>query len=96
MLPGPTEILFIVGAFMLLFGPNKLPEIASALGEVTKKFREGASTTKTVLTDKIDQIDTVRKMTDDDIILNYANKLGIPTSGKSVSDLAQEILNLES
>lgn len=41
MLPGPSEILMILGVALLLFGPKKLPELGKALGESIHNFRKG-------------------------------------------------------
>lgn len=38
---GPFEIALILIALIILFGPNKIPEVASALGQSLGKFEEG-------------------------------------------------------
>ena len=38
---GPGEILLIVAAIALLFGANRLPEIARSLGRARSEFRKG-------------------------------------------------------
>jgi sec-independent protein translocase protein TatA len=38
---GPTEIIVIVLAIVLLFGATKLPQLAKALGQSKRAFREG-------------------------------------------------------
>ncbi|HET9479092.1 MAG TPA: twin-arginine translocase TatA/TatE family subunit [Pyrinomonadaceae bacterium] len=38
---GPTEILLIVLVIFLLFGATRLPQLAKALGQSKKAFREG-------------------------------------------------------
>ncbi len=38
---GPTEIILIVLALVLLFGARKLPELARGLGRSTVEFRKG-------------------------------------------------------
>jgi TatA/E family protein of Tat protein translocase len=37
----PTIILLVVAAIFLLFGGSKLPQLAKALGQSKKAFREG-------------------------------------------------------
>jgi sec-independent protein translocase protein TatA len=37
---GPTIILLIIAA-LLLFGPNKLPELGRAFGKTLKEFKRG-------------------------------------------------------
>jgi len=38
---GNTELLLIVAVIVLLFGASKLPQLAKALGQSKKAFREG-------------------------------------------------------
>lgn len=38
---GPTEVLLIVGAIVLLFGAKKLPEFARSLGKAKQEFKQG-------------------------------------------------------
>lgn len=39
---GFTEILLIAVVLLLLFGPNKLPELGRALGRTLREFKQGA------------------------------------------------------
>lgn len=38
---GTTEIILIVAVLFLLFGASRLPQLAKALGQSRKAFREG-------------------------------------------------------
>lgn len=38
---GPTEIILIVLVIFLLFGATRLPQLAKALGQSKKAFRDG-------------------------------------------------------
>ena len=38
---GPTEMVLIVLVLFLLFGATRLPQLAKALGQSKKAFREG-------------------------------------------------------
>ena len=38
---GMPEMLLIVGAILLLFGPKQLPKLAKSLGKSAKALREG-------------------------------------------------------
>jgi len=40
----PTIIVLVVGAIFLLFGGSKLPQLAKALGQSKKAFKEGLDT----------------------------------------------------
>ena len=39
---GPLEILLVFLIILLLFGPNKLPKLARALGESLREFKKAA------------------------------------------------------
>ncbi|HEX55371.1 MAG: twin-arginine translocase TatA/TatE family subunit [Candidatus Altiarchaeales archaeon] len=41
---GTTELLIILAIMLLLFGSKRLPELAKALGESVRVFRETQST----------------------------------------------------
>jgi sec-independent protein translocase protein TatA len=38
---GPTETILIVAVIFLLFGATRLPQLAKALGQSKRAFREG-------------------------------------------------------
>lgn len=40
-LPGSGEWLIILGVALLLFGPSRLPQLGSAIGQTIKNFRRG-------------------------------------------------------
>ena len=37
---GPLEIAFVVGLVLLLFGPDKLPQLAKSFGKATKEYQK--------------------------------------------------------
>jgi sec-independent protein translocase protein TatA len=39
---GPTGIILLVVIALLLFGPNKLPELGRAFGRTLREFKAGA------------------------------------------------------
>jgi len=40
--PGPTEIILIVLALLLLFGGRKIPELMKGLGQGMKEFKKAS------------------------------------------------------
>ena len=42
-MPGPVELIIILGIVLLIFGAGKLPAIGDALGRSIKNFRRSAS-----------------------------------------------------
>ena len=56
----PTIIILVVAAIFLLFGGSKLPQLARALGQSKKAFKEGLDTADRddrSGRDKLDQVD---------------------------------------
>lgn len=49
---GPTGIILLVVIALLLFGPNKLPELGRAFGRTLREFKAGA---REVMSDNEDQ-----------------------------------------
>lgn len=63
---GFSEIVFIFLIVLLLFGPNKLPEIARGLGKTIRQVRDATNEIKTEITreaNKAAEVDT--KIIDD-------------------------------
>lgn len=50
---GPTGFVLIILVALLLFGPNKLPELGRAFGRTLKEFKEGA---KDVMADDVKNV----------------------------------------
>ena len=42
-LPGPLELVIILGIVLLIFGAGRLPEIGSALGKGISAFKRGVT-----------------------------------------------------
>ena len=85
---GPSELIIILFIILLLFGGKKLPELARSMGSAVREYtdatREPAKYVKAKVKDKDDE--------DRDAILEAAKKLGIETEGRSVSEIAQDIV----
>ncbi len=39
-MPGPTELIIILGIILLIFGGSKLPGLAKGLGQGIKEFKK--------------------------------------------------------
>jgi sec-independent protein translocase protein TatA len=86
---GYQEILLLVGLALLLFGPNKLPELARAFGKATTEYKRGISEAKK----NIMQDDESNISSEDRQIINAAKEMGIPTEGRSIEEIASDIVN---
>ncbi|NLZ93418.1 MAG: twin-arginine translocase TatA/TatE family subunit [Firmicutes bacterium] len=48
---GISELLFILILALLIFGPNKLPEIGKSLGKGIREFKEASREIKKAITE---------------------------------------------
>ena len=65
-----------------MFGPKKLPELAKAVGDAVRRYRESSSGIVS---------EPEKNETPEDVMIKAAEKLGIKTEGKTKDELAQEI-----
>lgn len=60
---GPGEIILIVGAALLIFGPSKLPELGKAVGKGLREFKgamkETTEAMKETVKEATDEVKTV-------------------------------------
>lgn len=47
-MPGPIELVIIVFIILLVIGPGRLPDVASAVGKSIREFRRASSDEDTV------------------------------------------------
>jgi len=83
--PELVMILFIV---LLLFGGKKLPELARSMGTAVKEYTAATKEPVKYVEEKAKDKDDE----DRDAILEAAKKLGIETEGRSISEIAQDIV----
>lgn len=79
---GLPELLLIVLIGLILFGPKKLPELAKAVGEAVRIFREEVSRPRRPAVEEVDA-ETLRRL---------AEKLGVEAEGRSEEQLAREVV----
>lgn len=91
---GIPELLLIFGAILILFGPKKLPELARALGRARKEYEMALKEEPKPETETESESRTEKKKekSEEEILLETAKKLGIDTEGKSIEEIADEIL----
>lgn len=81
-------LLLIVAAVILLFGPQKLPELARGVGRALGEFRRGRMEVEREITQQFTAIDTQEGRAR---IERAAGALGLPASGKSELQLKLDI-----
>jgi len=87
---GPWEIALILAIVLILFGPKKLPELAKALGDSIRQYRqasEGVITAPATAPAQPPQF----KPKESDLLIETAKKLGIQTEGKTMEQISKEI-----
>lgn len=52
---GIPELILILVILLVIFGPGKLPQLGSALGETIKSFRKGSQEEPRVINPKDDE-----------------------------------------
>jgi len=89
-LPGGFEwiIILIIIAVLLLFGPQKLPELARGLGRALGEFRRGKIEVERQISDELSSMDVKDTRAR---VEKAASALAIPTAGRSEMQLKLEI-----
>lgn len=59
---GAGEIMLVILAVLLVFGPGKIPEIARGLGKFLNKIKRASEDIKTEINREADRIDREKKL----------------------------------
>lgn len=89
-----TELIIIgvIAVVIFLWGPQKIPELARALGRAKKEFDTASHEVTQAVNTAAAPVDATRTKTADEVLIETARKLGIPTEGKTREQLSQEIV----
>ena len=88
-------VIGIIVVVIFLWGPQKIPELARALGRARREFDEGSKE----LTGAMTSISTPQQSppkSADQVLIETANALGINTAGKTREQISQEIISKKS
>lgn len=93
------EIIFIMFIILIVFGPDRLPEMARGLGKAVNEFKKASATLQQVINLPLEQpIIIKQKWIENELssasasINENAKKLGIKTEEKNVTEIIDEIL----
>jgi sec-independent protein translocase protein TatA len=81
---GPSEIILIIFAILLLFGGRKIPELMRSLGEGVREFKKASKG----LSEEEPRAGTKSEA---EKLREAASALGIATEGKSDEEIRSEI-----
>ena len=90
--PGPLEIVILLGIFFILFGAERLPKMAHALGRSKGEFHKGLNEATTAAT--ITDLEAGGK-TPDQVLMDRAKAVGIDPAGMEVAELEKKVAALE-
>ena len=91
--PGPLEIIILLGILFILFGAERLPKMANALGRSKGEFQKGLSEATPAAT--LADLEAGGK-TSDQVLMDRAKAVGIDPSGMAVDELEKKVAALES
>ena len=90
--PGPLEIIILLGIFFILFGAERLPKMANALGRSKGEFHKGlkevTSEPSTANTEADLEAGGKTKAVD---LAQKAEEAGIDPSGKTAEEIEKEL-----
>ena len=81
---GAGEIVLILVVILLFFGAAKIPDLARALGRAKGEFEKGAR-------ENVPTRDATPEDAERERVMKAARELGIPTDGRSLSDIKADV-----
>ena len=104
---GPMEIAFFLGIVLLLFGPDKIPQIAKSVGKATREYQNALKDVtnsgdnlmnemkgnSTGLESTNSETEQPKQVSREQAIIEQAQMLGINTNGKTIDQIVDEILS---
>ncbi|MEL0181941.1 MAG: twin-arginine translocase TatA/TatE family subunit [Candidatus Poseidoniales archaeon] len=93
---GPLELSILLLLFFVLFGAQRLPELANALGRSKGEFQKGLNEA-TSLGDASRTIADLEAggRTPDQVLIDRAKAVGIDSAGMPVEELEKKVAALE-
>ncbi len=83
-------VIGVIVIIIFLWGPQKIPDIAKALGSAKREFEKASKDVGDTMSPT--PMRTTTDMTADQALVETARKLGITTDGKTRAQISQEIV----
>jgi TatA/E family protein of Tat protein translocase len=84
---GLPELLIIVAIALIVFGPNKLPELAKAFGKAMREFKKATEEVKESFEAETKDLEEIKNaLTQENLLADLAEE--ISTSSESVTETA--------
>ncbi len=83
---GFPELLIIVAIALIVFGPNKLPELARAFGKAMREFKKATEEVKESFAAETKDLEEFKQtLTDKSLLADLAEELGRETPAEETS-----------
>ena len=85
---GQFELVAVLFIVLLLFGGKKLPELARSMGSAVREYTTATKEPVKYVEEKT----KTKEDQDREAILEAAKKMGIETEGRSISEIAEDLV----
>jgi sec-independent protein translocase protein TatA len=85
---GQFELVAVLFIVLLLFGGKKLPELARSMGSAVREYTTATKEPVKYVEEKT----KTKEEQDREAILEAAKKMGIETEGRSISEIAEDLV----
>ena len=87
---GQFELIAVMFIILLLFGGKKLPELARSMGTAVREYSSASKEPAKYIESKT----KTKENEEREAILEAARKLGIETEGRSIQEIAEDIVKI--
>jgi TatA/E family protein of Tat protein translocase len=88
---GVPELLIIVAIALIVFGPNKLPELAKAFGKAMREFKKATEEVKESFEAETKDLEEIQHtLTDENLLADLAEQVSSPESTTEETPAQQE------
>ncbi len=90
LLQGSEWLIVIVIVVVLIFGANKIPDLAKSLGRASGEFQKGKVESELEV-QKLKESHAAPVLSEHDKLVRAASELGIPTEGKTDDQIRDDV-----